>query len=421
QNIGTAEERAKNYEIHAHSLHASLSQKEQEIRALNERENALNQKLTLMQSELKAKEQNLQMQEENLAQVKKSLNLEFENLANKIFEEKTNSFNKTNQTSLELLLKPLREQIATFQNRVNEVHNEAVKNSVSLESEIKQVLNIGLNMSKEAQNLATALKGNNKISGNWGEAQLERTLEAAGLIKNEHYFTQQNFTSENGARAIPDFIIKLPDDKHIIIDSKVSLLAYDEAVRASDEAKFNVALSEHIRSVRKHIDELAKKDYSSLESIKSPDFVLMFMPIEPAYIEAMKFDGALFNYGYERKVVLVSHTTLMPILRTVANLWRIEQGNQEAQQIAARAGEIYNKVCNVAEALSRLGGTLNTASNHYNQAVTSFVGKGGLLGKIERFKQLSNKAVQNEPQIAEINAKFESERLEFLKEDGAQT
>ncbi|WP_169779842.1 DNA recombination protein RmuC [Campylobacter curvus] len=385
------------------------------LEAMGSQKSELEKSIEVQKSDLNAKEQNLRAQEENLAQLKQSLNLEFQNLANKIFEEKTSSFNKTSQTSLELLLKPLREQIAGFQNRVNEVHSEAVKSSVSLEEQIKQVLNIGLNMSKEAHSLTTALKGNNKIAGNWGEAQLERTLEFAGLIKGEHYFTQQNFKSESGDRAVPDFIIRLPDEKHIVIDSKVSLNAYEEAVSAGDEAKASAALSEHVRSVRRHIDELAKKDYASLDGLKSPDFVLMFMPVEPAYIEAMKFDTGLFNYGYERKVVLVSHTTLMPILRTIANLWRIERGNQEAQQIAARAGEIYNKVCGVADALARLGGTLNTVSNHYNQAVTSLVGKQGLLGKVERFKQLSSKAIQNEPEIAELNVKFEANRLEDLK------
>jgi len=220
----------------------------------------------------------------------------------------------------------------------------------------------------------------------------------------------------DGTRRLPDFIIKLPDNKHIIIDSKVSLVAYDKAIGADTEAETNLALDEHVVAVKNHIDDLYKKDYSNLVGMSSPSFVLMFMPIEPAYIEALKHKKALFNYGYERNVILVSHTTLMPILKTVANLWRIEQGNSEAREISERAGEIYNQVCVVAERLQKLGRTLSTVSNQYNDTVKGLAGKQGLVGKVERFERLSNKVSKSMPQLEPNHSDIEHERLELVAE-----
>ena len=215
-------------------------------------------------------------------------------------------------------------------------------------------------------------------------------------------------------------MVKLPDNKHLIIDSKVSLLAYEQAVNSEENFAISAALDEHCRSLRQHIEGLSRKNYSSLIGIKSPDFVLMFVPIEPAYIEAMKHDPQLFNYGYERNVILVSHTTLMPILRTVANLWRIERGNAEAREISEKAGDIYNQVCVIAERLAKLGNTLTTASNQYNQTVTSLVGKQGLIGKVERFQQLSNKAGQPLPQVELLEKDWDTTRLELIVEKAVE-
>ncbi|WP_229204116.1 DNA recombination protein RmuC [Campylobacter anatolicus] len=419
QEIGVANERAKGYAQQGEFWRESLSERESEIRALNSDKNALLQELSALKSTLNERQKSEIERERNFTETQKSLSIQFENLANKIFDEKTSAFNKFNQNSIELLLKPLREQIISFQNRVNEVHSESLKSGASLSEQIKNVLNVGLSMSNEAKNLTTALKGSNKIAGNWGEAQLERTLQAAGLVKDEHYFTQQRFKDDNGLYLVPDFVVAMPDNKCVIIDSKVSLVAYSEvieAVNVGSEALLQSAMKSHINSIKAHIDGLSRKDYASIMDGRSPDFVLMFMPIEPAFIEAMKFDATLFNYGYERRVVLVSHTTLMPILRTIANLWRIEQGNAKALEIATRAADIYNKVIAVGEALLKLGGTLNTASNHYNQVITSLVGRQGLVGRVEKFRQISNKAIQNMPELNEINTHFETEKLENLIE-----
>ncbi|WP_249962051.1 DNA recombination protein RmuC [Histophilus somni] len=378
---------------------------------LNQKHTALQQELTELKVTLSEKEKNFVEQQQNFSQAKQQLSVEFQNLANQILEEKSQRFNQTNQQTLDSLLKPFREQIDGFQKRVNEIHSESLKGNASLESEIKKVLDIGLAMSKEANNLTSALKGEKKTLGNWGEVQLERTLQSAGLIENEHYIAQAHFKNDQGKHNYPDFILHLPDNKHLIIDSKMSLVAYESAVNSEDENQRKLGLQEHVKALKNHIDALSGKDYSNLIGMRSPNFVLMFVAVEAAYIEAMKHDSNLFNYGYEKNVILVSHTTLMPILRTVANLWRIERGNLEAKEISAKAGEIYNQICVVAERLNKLGNSLSGVSNHYNNTVTALVGQQGLVGKVERFKDLSAKANKIMPEIELLHNDINVEKL----------
>ncbi|VEI78330.1 DNA recombination protein rmuC [Mannheimia haemolytica] len=417
ERVGSSQAKAESLEEQLQFSQSSLSTKERENQALFSRLNEVQNELTELRTTLSEKQANFEAQQRNFIEVKQQLNVEFQHLAQQILDEKSKRFSETNQSSLEALLKPFKEQIEGFQKRVNEVHSESLKGSANLEAEIKRVLQIGVSMSEEAQNLATALKGNNKIAGNWGEVQLESALQSAGLLAGEHYQAQESFRDEEGRRFAPDFVVHLPDQKHLIIDSKVSLVAYDQAVRSEENFAISQALDEHCRSLRNHIEGLSKKNYSALLGIKSPDFVLMFIPIEPAYIEAMKHDPQLFNFGYERNVILVSHTTLMPILRTVANLWRIERGNSEAREISEKAGEIYNQVCAVADRLAKLGNTLNTANNQYNQTVTSLVGRQGLLGKVERFQHLSSKASQIVPQVELIENEVDTIKLEIVSRE----
>lgn len=416
ERIGSSQAKAEGLEEQLQTMQNSLMNKERETQSLFLQLSQTQNDLTELRTTLHEKQANFEAQQRNFIEVKQQLNSEFQHLAQQILEEKSQLFAQSNQTSLDALLKPFREQIEGFQKRVNEVHSESVKGAANLEAEIKRVLQVGLSMSEEAQNLATALKGNNKVAGNWGEVQLESALQAAGLLAGEHYVAQESFRNEEGKRFAPDFVLHLPDNKHLIIDSKVSLVAYDKAVRAENMAEINQAFDEHCRSLRAHIEGLSKKNYSALLGVKSPDFVLMFVPIEPAYIEAMKHDPTLFNFGYEHNVILVSYTTLMPILRTVANLWRIERGNNEAREISEKAGEIYNQVCTIADRLSKLGNTLNTANNQYNQTVTALVGRQGLLGKVERFQQLSSKASQLVPQVELLTSDLDTAKLEVLVE-----
>lgn len=397
-------------------LKQTISEQAVQIQRMQGVQSELTNELTELKTTMDEKQQYFEQQKADVEKQKQQLKTEFTNIANQILEEKGKSFSHSNKTELDSILKPFKEQVEGFQKRVNEVHSESVKGNASLAAELKKVLDVGVQMSDEANNLATALKGEKKTAGNWGEVQLERTLQLAGLVKGDHYETQEKFLDDEGNRRLPDFVIKLPDNKHIIVDSKVSLVAYDKAIAAETEGEVTLALDEHVAAVKNHIDDLNKKDYSNLVGVRSPSFVLMFMPIEPAYIEALKHKKDLFTYGYDRNVILVSHTTLMPILKTVANLWRIEQGNSEAREIAEKAGDIYNQVCTVAERLHKLGRTLNTVSNQYNDTVKGLAGKQGLAGKVERFARLSNKVSKTMPQLEPIHADVEHEKLELVAE-----
>ena len=363
------------------------------------------------------KERELGLQKiEQFEENRKQLKIEFENLANKILEDKARAFDKTNKDSLEALLKPFREQVEGFQKRVNDVHSESLKGNASLESEIKKVLEVGMKIGNDAQNLTDALKGDSQKRGSWGETQLEKTLQMSGLIEFDHYEKQTSMQDAEGRRKQTDFLIKLPDDKHIVIDSKVSLAAYDRLVAAESDDQIELALGEHVKAVKRHIEDLASKDYTNLAGIRSPSFVLMFMPIEPAYIEALKYEKDLFAYGYERRIVLVSHTTLIPILTTVANLWSMDRSTREARELGDKAGDIYNQVRKVAERLAKIGGSLSAATNHYNDTVKALSGRQGLRGKVERFAEISSKVTKSIPEIEPLHHDIHSESLELLAE-----
>lgn len=414
ERFGIATAQANSLQNQLNQSREELQLKQQECSNLNEKSTALLQQLTELKTSLVEKEKHFVQQQEEFIKTKQQLNIEFQNLANRILEEKSQRFEQTNQAALDALLKPFREQIEGFQKRVNDIHSESLKGNANLEAEIKKVLEVGLNMSQEANNLTTALKGEKKTLGNWGEIQLERTLQLAGLVENDHYRTQDHFRNEQGKSNYPDFVVYLPDNKHLIIDSKMSLVAYESAVSAENEHSQQQFLRDHHKAIKNHIDDLSRKDYSNLIGVHSPNFVLMFIAIEPAYIEAMKQDSHLFNYGYEKNVILVSHTTLMPILRTVANLWRIERGNVEAREISEKAGEIYNQICVIAERLAKLGNSLATVSSHYNNTVTAFAGQQGLVGKIERFKDLSSKANKIMPQVDLLHHDLDLAKLKAI-------
>ncbi len=380
----------------------------------------LSEKHSALTASLDERDRQHKLQLAQFGEQKQALEKEFQNLANRIFEEKGKTFSSATQQSLEQLLKPFREQISEFRARVDGIHKENSESAGSLRKELEYLRKLNQDMTADAKNLTEALKGDKKKIGSWGEVQLERTLQLAGLVKGDHYESQAHFKDETGRNNYPDFIVNLPDGKHLIIDSKVSLVDYDAAIAAEDEESATAALDAHAKAVRNHIDSLSGKDYSNLIGMRSPSFVLMFMPIEPAYIEVMKHSRDLFNYGYQKGVILVSHTTLMPILRTVANLWMIERSNNEAREISDRAGDVYNQVCLLAERLQKLGGTLLTAGKQYNSTVTALVGQQGLHGKVERFNKLSNKVTRTMPDIEPLHSDVELERLEVIRQPDSE-
>ncbi len=342
------------------------------------------------------------------------MRVDFEGLAARILQEKERDLRTSSQDAVLGLLQPFREQLQSFQQRVDQVHDESLRGNVSLATEVRRLSEVGLQMSREAESLARTLKGDKKVMGNWGEVQLQRSLELAGLEPGVHFEAQARFKDAHGDWRLPDFVLKLPDDKHIIIDSKVSLVDYDRAVSAATEDERLAALEAHVKAVRNHIDDLARKDYSGLPGIGSPSFVLMFMPIEPAYIEALRHTADLFDYGCRKNVILVSHSTLMPVLKTVSNLWMVARSNEQAQALADRAGELYNQVALVAERLQKLGDSLETVGRHYNSTVTAVAGQQGLHGKVQRFKELSARANRRMPDVQPVSLEVENERLGLI-------
>ena len=413
-----AELDARQQEAVHHLTAASLADErctklEAERTALQEQLTDLKAQLSAQAATLSERESHHQSQVKWAEESRMTLRSELEVIGQKLLSSSGKALETTNQKSLDSLLKPLAEKIDQFQSRVNQVHTDMVRNSASLSEQIKHLESVGVSMSGEAQNLTRALKGDKKLVGNWGEAQVEKTLELAGLRRGEHFDAQVAVKDERGDRHLPDFIIRLPEGKNLVIDSKVSLVDYERAVTAESDADRATALDAHAKAVRHHIDALSAKDYANLPGMDSPDFVLMFMPVEPAYIEVMRSHRELFNHGYQKNVILVSHTTLMPILRTVANLWMIEHSNREAREISERAGDIYNTVCLLGERLLSLGTSISTTANKYNDAVKAVQGKQGLLGKVSRFQSLSQRANKSFPDaLSPIEPDVESIRLE---------
>ena len=417
-----AELDARQQEAVHHLTAASLADErctklESERTALQEQVSDLKAQLSAQAATLSERESHHQSQVKWAEESRMTLRTELEVIGQKLLSSSGKALETTNQKSLDSLLKPLAEKIDQFQSRVNQVHTDMVRNSASLSEQIKHLESVGVSMSGEAQNLTRALKGDKKLVGNWGEAQVEKTLELAGLRRGEHFDAQVAVKDERGDRHLPDFIIRLPEGKNLVIDSKVSLVDYERAVTAESDADRTTALDAHAKAVRHHIDALSAKDYANLPGMDSPDFVLMFMPVEPAYIEVMRSHRELFNHGYQKNVILVSHTTLMPILRTVANLWMIEHSNREAREISERAGDIYNTVCLLGERLLSLGTSISTTANKYNDAVKAVQGKQGLLGKVSRFQSLSQRANKTFPDaLSPIEPDVEAIRLEDQSE-----
>lgn len=321
------------------------------------------------------------------------------------------------QKSIQQILQPFKEQLHQFHRRVNDIHTQSMMGQASLQQQVQQMMQANIKMGEDAQQLAQALKGNKKVLGNWGELQLETALEHAGLQKEVNYFTQPHFKNQQGERLIPDVVVALPEGRQLIIDSKVSLAAYQQAVAEANSQRVERYLKQLVKDVRAHVDDLARKDYAGLPDIQSVGFVMMFMPIEAAYVEALRQDEELFQYAYAKGVVLVSQTSLLPTLRTVANVWMLSNSHRELQEIGDRAVDTYNQLVTVAEHLSRLGTALNNANKVYNQAMTSFAGQQGLVSKLDKFQRLSAKSVKVMPELGGIDIVAETDKLQSLSKD----
>jgi len=346
-----------------------------------------------------------------LAEAKETLAEQFQNLANRIFEEKGEKLVQQNVANLDSLLKPLGERLREFQVRVEETYDKESKQRFSLQSEIQKLVEANARMSVDALNLANALKGDSRTQGAWGEVVLERVLEASGLQRGREYDLQASFEAAEGGKVRPDVIIRLPENKHVVVDSKVSLTAYEAYTRAEDELVRKRELGRHIDSLRAHVKGLAEKNYQSLYGIRTPDFVLMFVPVEPAFALALRERQELFEDAFNRNVMIVSPTTLLISLRTIASIWRYEYQNRNAQELVRQCTALYDKFVGFVADLEDIGRRLKAAQSSYDDAYGKLAsGKGNLIRQVERIRELGLKPSKPLPgHLTELAAGGESE------------
>ncbi len=397
-----------------------ISQLEQELGEHKHRYEALTQELH--GARIKLREYEVTLEEERRATDEKltllernrdALKQEFENLANKIFDQKSERFSQQTRTSLDTLLNPFRDQLQDFRKRVEDVYTVETKDRQALRSEIKSLQALNMQITEEAANLTRALKGDKKIQGNWGEVILERVLERSGLRKGIEYDTQGSYRDGAGQLLRPDVIVHLPDKRHLVVDSKVSLAAYQQWVSEENEELKAVALKSHVDAVRNHIRSLSEKDYSQLSGLHSPDFVFLFMPIEPAFVAAFQQDEKLFSEAFEHKIIVVTPTTLLATLRTIENIWRYERQSQNARLIADRAGAVYDKLRVFVEAMEKMGTQLQTVQGTYDNAMNILTrGRGNLIAQANRFVELGVRVKKELPKAVMDQAEVDTENAD---------
>ncbi len=325
--------------------------------------------------------------------------IEFKNLANEILEEKSKKFTDQNRTNLDALLKPLGEKIKDFEKKVEDTYDKESKLRFSLKEEIKRLEELNQQVSRDTVNLTKALKGDSKTQGNWGEVVLESILEKSGLVKDREYFVQSSYNDDNGKRLQPDVIITYPGKRNVVVDSKVSLTAYERYVSAENEQIAERAYKEHIISLKNHINELNQKNYQDLYQLNSLDFVMMFLPLEPAYLLAIQHDPELWNYAYDKRILLISPTNLIAALKMVESLWRQEYQGQNVKEIARQSGDLYDKFVGLVEDLIDMGNKLKATQKTYESSMNKLSsGKGNLLKRVENIKKLGAKTSKIMPE-----------------------
>lgn len=344
-------------------------------------------------------QEKLQSQKAELEALQDRFTKEFENLANRILEEKSQKFVEQNRNNLDVILNPLKEKIRDFEQKVDQAYKSEAAERNSLKGEIGKLVELNKQISDEAHNLARALKGDTKKQGNWGEFILEKILEHSGLERDREFKVQHSTSNEEGRRVQPDVVVFLPDNKHLIVDSKVSLVAYEAMVNAGSEEEREQYLREHVQSVKNHVRQLSEKKYQSAEGMNAPDFVLLFMPIEPSFSVAIQGDTELFAYAWDRKIVIVSPSTLLATLRTIASLWKQERQTRNALEIARVGGALYDKFKGFIDDLIDVGKKMDAAKAGYSDAMNKLSsGPGNIIKRIEDLRKLGAKSSKELPQ-----------------------
>lgn len=352
----------------------------------------LSTELATRNSEFESLAQKNSEQKEEVEKLQERFSKEFENLANKIFDQKSEKFTLINKENIQNILNPLGEKIKSFEQKVDKNNIDFIQRHAQLGEQLLHLNKQNLKISEEAINLTKALKGDNKMQGNWGEMVLERVLERSGLQKNSEYFVQQNFQNEHGKRVMPDVVIHLPGNKKMIIDSKVSLNAYERYMNDDDDSQKGLHLKNHVIAVKKRVDELGAKNYHALYQMESPDFVLLFIPIEAAFAVASNNYPQLYNDAFDKNIIIVTPTTLLAVLKTIDSMWQNEKQKQNAIDIATQAGALYDSFTNLTDDLLKVGKQIGTVQNTYDTAMKKLTGKGNLIRKVELLKKLGAKA-----------------------------
>ena len=381
----------------------------------NEKE-VINIQLTKKEADFENLWERTKEQKQEVEQLQEKFTKEFENLANKILEEKSNKFTEQNKENMKNILSPLQDKIHLFEKKVEDTHKESIDYHAALRQQILGLSEMNAQMSKETLNLTKALKGDSKMQGNWGELVLERVLEKSGLEKGREYEVQQSFTTQDGNRVFPDVVINLPDGKKMIVDSKVTLTAYERYVNEDDEILKITYLKEHVLAIKRHVEQLGEKNYHDLYQIESPDFVLLFIPMEPAFALALNEDTTLYNRAFEKNIIIVTPSTLLATLRTIDSMWANQKQQENAYEIARQAGALYDKFEGFVTDLIKIGKKIDESKLEYSGAMNKLVeGKGNLIVSVEKLKKMGAKAKKSLPENiinrAEINENNENNLL----------
>lgn len=359
----------------------------------------LNRQVSARDVEFRNLNEKLQDQKNEIEKLHEKFRIEFKNLANEILDEKSKKFTEQNKVKLDEILKPLSEKLRNFEKKVEETYDKEAQQRFSLKEEVKRLAELNQQVSREASNLTKALKGDTKARGSWGEVILESILEKSGLVKDREYFVQASFSDDHGKKVQPDVIVAYPGDRSVVIDSKVSLLAYERYVSEEDKNEQEKALKDHLQSVRNHIRNLTGKNYQNIYQIKSLDFVMLFMPIEPAYYLAIQYDTELWSYAYDKRILLISPTNLIAALKMIESMWRQEYQSKNVMEIARQSGALYDKFEGLLSDLTDIGKKLNSAQNSYKSSMTKLAeGKGNLISRVEQIKKLGAKTKKTLPQ-----------------------
>ena len=393
------EERINQLHQNNQQLTKDKGESQDEIKFIQREKEQLITKNTSLEEQLKNLREKLEENRTEIENLQEKFTKEFENLANKILDEKATKFTNQNKENIKNILEPLEKKIQSFEKKVTDSDEKRAGFQSALKTQLENLKQMNQQMSKETINLTKALKGDSKSQGNWGELVLERVLEKSGLEKDREYFVQQSFVQDGGRRLLPDVVIHLPDSKKMIIDSKVSLTAYEQYINEEDENLRGTHLKEHLNSLKRHIEQLSAKKYEDLYEIESPDFVLLFVPIETAFSVATNEDTSIYNRAFEKNIVIVTPSTLLATLRTIDTMWTNEKQQRNAIEIARQAGALYDKFNGLLQDLIAVGKRIDDSKKEYSNAMNKLVeGRGNLIVSVEKLKRMGAKAKKALPE-----------------------